>query len=108
MYARIAGTGSYLPEKILTNADLEKIVDTTDEWIRTRTGIEERHVVVEGETTADLAEKAARAAMADAGVGPEDIDLICVGTTTPDFIFPTVGPLPHARLRLHGPPPFTL
>jgi 3-oxoacyl-[acyl-carrier-protein] synthase III len=91
MYARIAGTGSYLPEKILTNADLEKIVDTTDEWIRTRTGIEQRHVVVDGETTADLAEQAARRAMADAGVEPDEVDLICVGTTTPDFMFPNVG-----------------
>ncbi len=108
MYARIAGTGSYLPEKILTNADLEKIVDTTDEWIRTRTGIEERHVVVEGETTADLAEKAARLAMADAQVGPEDIDLICIGTTTPDLIFPNVGTLLQARLGIHGCPAFSV
>jgi 3-oxoacyl-[acyl-carrier-protein] synthase-3 len=108
MYSRIAGTGSYLPEKVLTNADLEKIVDTTDEWIRTRTGIEERHVVVEGETTADLAEKAARAAMADAGVGPDDIDLICVGTTTPDFVFPNVGTLLQSRLGIHGCPAFSL
>ncbi|HMD74075.1 MAG TPA: beta-ketoacyl-ACP synthase III [Steroidobacteraceae bacterium] len=108
MYARIAGTGSYLPEKILTNADLEKIVDTTDEWIRTRTGIEERHVVVEGETTADLAEKAARLAMADAQVGPEDIDLICVGTTTPDLIFPNVGTLLQSRLGIHGCPAFSV
>ncbi len=108
MYARIAGTGSYLPEKILTNADLEKLVDTTDEWIRTRTGIEERHVVVDGETTADLAEKAARLAMADAGVEPEDIDLICVGTTTPDFVFPNVGTLLQSRLGIHGCPAFSL
>lgn len=108
MYARIAGTGSYLPEKILTNADLEKLVDTTDEWIRTRTGIEERHVVVDGETTADLAEKAARLAMADAGVAPEDIDLICVGTTTPDFVFPNVGTLLQSRLGIHGCPAFSL
>jgi 3-oxoacyl-[acyl-carrier-protein] synthase-3 len=108
MYARIAGTGSYLPEKILTNADLEKLVDTTDEWIRSRTGIEERHVVVDGETTADLAEKAARLAMADAGVAPEDIDLICVGTTTPDFVFPNVGTLLQSRLGIHGCPAFSL
>jgi 3-oxoacyl-[acyl-carrier-protein] synthase III len=108
MYSSIAGTGSYLPEKILTNADLEKIVDTTDEWIRTRTGIEERHVVVEGETTADLAEKAARSAMADAGVGPDDIDLICIGTTTPDLIFPNVGTLLQSRLGIHGCPAFSV
>lgn len=108
MYSRIAGTGSYLPEKILTNADLEKIVDTTDEWIRSRTGIEERHVVVEGETTADLAEKAARLAMADAGVGPNDVDMICVGTTTPDLVFPNVGTLLQSRLGIHGCPAFSL
>jgi 3-oxoacyl-[acyl-carrier-protein] synthase-3 len=108
MYSRIAGTGSHLPEKILTNADLEKIVDTSDEWIRTRTGIEQRHIVVEGETTTDLAEQAARRAMADAGVGPEDVDLICVGTTTPDLVFPNVGTLLQARLGIRGCPAFSL
>ncbi len=70
MYSRIAGTGSYLPEKILTNADIEKLVDTSDEWIRTRTGISQRHVVAEGETTADLAEQASRKALESAGVEP--------------------------------------
>jgi 3-oxoacyl-[acyl-carrier-protein] synthase-3 len=108
MYSRIAGTGSYLPEKILTNADLEKIVDTSDEWIRTRTGIVQRHVVVDGELTSDLAEHASRRAMADAGVGPGDVDLICVGTTTPDYIFPNVGTLLQARLGIHGCPAFSL
>ncbi len=108
MYARIAGTGSYLPEKILTNADLEKLVDTSDEWIRSRTGIERRHVVVEGETTTDLAEKAARLAMEAAGVGPDEVDLICVGTTTPDLIFPNVGTLLQERLGIHGCPAFSL
>jgi 3-oxoacyl-[acyl-carrier-protein] synthase-3 len=108
MYSRIAGTGSHLPEKILTNADLEKIVDTSDEWIRTRTGISQRHVVAEGETTTDLAEHAARRAMADAGVGPQDVDLICVGTTTPDFVFPNVGTLLQARLGIRGCPAFSL
>jgi len=93
MYSRIAGTGSYLPEKILTNADLEKLVDTSDEWIRSRTGIERRHVASEGETTTDLAEHAARRAMADAQVSAADVDLICVGTTTPDLVFPNVGTL---------------
>src|SRR5208337_1884504 len=106
MYARIAGTGSYLPEKILTNADLAKFVDTTDEWIRTRTGIESRHVVADGETTTDLAEKAARNAMRDAGVGPDEIDLIVVGTATPDLVFPNVGTLLQARLGIHGCPAF--
>jgi 3-oxoacyl-[acyl-carrier-protein] synthase III len=108
MYSRIAGTGSYLPEKILTNADLEKLVDTSDEWIRSRTGIEQRHIAAEGETTTDLAEKAARAAMLAAGVGPGDIDLICVGTTTPDLVFPNVGTLLQDRLGIHGCPAFSL
>jgi 3-oxoacyl-[acyl-carrier-protein] synthase III len=108
MYSRIAGTGSYLPKKILTNADLEKLVDTSDEWIRSRTGIERRHVVEEGETTTDLAEHAARRAIQDAGVTPADIDLICVGTTTPDLVFPNVGTLLQDRLGIHGCPAFSL
>jgi 3-oxoacyl-[acyl-carrier-protein] synthase-3 len=108
MYARIAGTGSYLPKKILTNADIEKLVDTSDEWIRTRTGIEQRHVVSDGEMTTDLAEHAARNAMQAAGVGPKDIDLICVGTTTPDLVFPNVGTLLQSRLGIHGCPAFSL
>jgi 3-oxoacyl-[acyl-carrier-protein] synthase-3 len=108
MYARIAGTGSYLPKKILTNADLERLVDTSDEWIRTRTGIEQRHVAAEGETTTDLAEHASRRAMQDAGVTAADIDLICVGTTTPDLVFPNVGTLLQDRLGIHGCPAFSL
>jgi 3-oxoacyl-[acyl-carrier-protein] synthase III len=108
MYSRIAGTGGFLPEKVVTNADLEKLVDTSDEWIRTRTGISSRHVAVEGETTTDLAEHAARRAMAAAGVGPADIDLICVGTTTPDLVFPNVGTLLQDRLDIHGCPAFSL
>src|SRR6202453_2263480 len=108
MFSRIAGTGSYLPEKILTNADLERLVDTTDEWIRSRTGIEQRHVVVEGETTTDLAEHAARRAMIAAGVTAADVDLICVGTTTPDLVFPNVGTLLQDRLGIHGCPAFSL
>jgi 3-oxoacyl-[acyl-carrier-protein] synthase-3 len=108
MYSRIAGTGSYLPEKILTNADLEKLVDTSDEWIRSRTGIQQRHVVGDGETTTDLAEHAARRAIAAAGVTAADIDLICVGTTTPDLVFPNVGTLLQDRLGIHGCPAFSL
>ena len=108
MYSRIAGTGSYLPKKILTNADLERLVDTSDEWIRTRTGIEQRHVAAEGETTTDLAEHASRRAMEDAGVTAADIDLICVGTTTPDLVFPNVGTLLQDRLGIHGCPAFSL
>ncbi|HEX3846672.1 MAG TPA: beta-ketoacyl-ACP synthase III [Steroidobacteraceae bacterium] len=108
MYSRIAGTGSYLPETVLTNADLEKRVDTSDEWIRTRTGIVQRHIVKEGETTTDLAEHASRRAILDAGVLPEEVDLICVGTTTPDLVFPNVGTLLQDRLGIHGCPAFSL
>jgi 3-oxoacyl-[acyl-carrier-protein] synthase-3 len=104
MYSRILGTGSYLPENVLTNADLEKRVDTTDEWIRTRTGIERRHIASENQTTCDLAEAAARRAMHSAGVGPSDIDLIALGTTTPDQVFPNTGCLLQSRLGILGPP----
>src|ERR1700722_5391605 len=108
MYSRIAGTGSYLPEKIVTNSELERLVDTSDEWIRSRTGIQPRHVAADGETPTDLAEHAARRAMADAGVTAQDIDLICVGTTTPDLVFPNVGTLLQDRLGIHGCPAFSL
>jgi 3-oxoacyl-[acyl-carrier-protein] synthase III len=108
IYSRIEGTGSYLPEKILTNFDLEKIVDTTDEWIRSRTGIERRHIAAEGETTVDMAEHAARAALHSAGVAPEEIDLIAFGTTTPDVVFPNCGVLLQARLGIHGCPAFSV
>jgi 3-oxoacyl-[acyl-carrier-protein] synthase-3 len=102
MYSRIAGTGRYLPERVLTNAELEKMVDTTDEWIRTRTGIERRHIAAKDETTCDMAEQASREAMSAAGVSAADIDLVVVGTTTPDQIFPNVGCLLQARLGIHG------
>jgi 3-oxoacyl-[acyl-carrier-protein] synthase-3 len=104
MYSKILGTGSYLPERVLTNADLEKMVDTTDDWIRSRTGIERRHLAAESQTTCDLAEAAARRAMHAAGVGPSDIDLIALGTTTPDQVFPNTACLLQARLGIHGPP----
>lgn len=102
MYSKIVGTGRYLPEKILTNKDLEKMVDTNDEWIRDRTGISQRHVASEGETTLDLCEKAARNALDMAGLQPEDIDMIVVGTTTPDQVFPNMGVLLQDRLGIHG------
>ncbi|NJO12526.1 MAG: ketoacyl-ACP synthase III [Gammaproteobacteria bacterium] len=102
VYSRIAGTGRFLPDNILTNADLEKIVDTSDEWIRSRTGIERRHIAVKGQTTVDLAEQAAREAMKAAGVGPADIDFIAFGTTTPDLVFPNCAVLVQARLGIHG------
>ncbi len=101
-YSRIAGTGSYLPEKILTNAELEKMVDTTDEWIRSRTGIEERHIAADGQYTVDLAEQAALRAMEAAGKSKDDIDLIIVGTTTADRIFPSTACLLQQRLDIHG------
>ncbi|MBN1269776.1 MAG: ketoacyl-ACP synthase III [Kiritimatiellae bacterium] len=84
----IVGTGSYAPERILTNAELEKIVDTTDEWIVTRTGIRERHIARDDEATSDLAAAAARRALEDAGVKAEDLDMIIVATITPDMPFP--------------------
>lgn len=108
MYSRIAGTGRYLPEKVLSNHDLAKMVDTTDEWIRERTGIERRHIAAAGQTTAALAEQAARRAIVDAGVTPADIDFIVVGTTTPDFVFPNVGCLVQERLGIHGCPAFSV
>jgi len=101
-YARITGTGSYLPEKILTNKDLENIVDTNDEWIRDRTGIRQRHIAGEKEYTVDLAEKAARNAIEAAGVSVEDIDLVIVATTTPDRVFPSTACLLQQRLDIHG------
>lgn len=100
--SKIAGTGGYLPEKVVTNADLEKIVDTTDEWITSRTGIKKRHLVVDGETTCDLAEKAALNAMQAAGITKDDIDLIIIATTTPDRIFPSTACLLQDRLDIHG------
>ena len=105
-YARITGTGGYLPERVMTNADLERLVDTSDEWIVSRTGIRERHIAAEDEQTCDLAEAAARRALAAAGVGPADIDLIIVATTTPDQVFPSTACLLQNRLDIHGCPAF--
>jgi len=107
-YSRIAGTGSYLPEKVLTNFDLEKMMDTSDQWIRERTGIERRHIAAAGETTVDLAERAARAALDAAGVNPADVDFIAFGTTTPDMVFPNCGALLQARLGCRGAAAFSL
>ena len=103
-YSRIAGTGRYLPEKILTNADLEKIVDTTDEWIRTRTGVERRHVVAPEQTTSDMCVEAAKVAMDAAGIGPADIDMVIIGTTSPDLIFPNIATLVQHRLGIPACP----
>ena len=108
IYSRITGTGSYLPERVVTNRDLEQMVDTTDEWIRTRTGIERRHIAAAGETTVDLAEQAARRALEAAGIAPADVDFIAFGTTTPDLVFPNCGTILQGRLGCVGPPAFSL
>ena len=106
IYSRIIGTGGYLPEKILTNADLEKMVDTNDEWIRERTGIQQRHIAAEGQTTCDLAEQATLRALEMSGIDANTIDLIIVATTTPDKIFPSTACLLQSRLNIHGCPAF--
>src|SRR5690606_32412996 len=106
IFSPIAGTGSYLPEKVLTNADLAEFVDTSDEWIASRTGIRERHVAAEGETTGDLAFHAATRAMEAAGVDASELDLIVLGTTTPDIIFPSTACLLQHRLGANGCPAF--
>jgi len=107
-YSRIAGTGSYLPAKILTNADLERMVETSDEWIVTRTGIRERHIAADGEFTSDLAEKAARKAIEAAGIAPHEIDLVIVATTTPDRIFPSAACFLQSKLGIAGCPAFDI
>jgi 3-oxoacyl-[acyl-carrier-protein] synthase-3 len=99
MRSRIKGTGSAVPDKVLTNFDIEKIVDTTDEWIITRTGIKERRVAVEGEYTSTFATAAAEKALHMAGIGPEEIDLIVVATVTPDFPFPATACLVQNNLK---------
>jgi 3-oxoacyl-[acyl-carrier-protein] synthase-3 len=102
IYSRIAGTGSYLPEKILTNADLEKMVDTSDEWIVTRSGIRERHIAADHQTTSDLAYEASLKALEAAGMTADDIELIIVGTTTPDIVFPSTACLLQEKLGIGG------
>ncbi len=102
IYSRITGTGGYLPENIVTNHDLEKIMDTSDQWIQDRTGIKQRHIAIDGETTCDLAEQASLLAMEAAGKGAEDIDLIILATTTADQIFPSTACLLQSRLDIHG------
>jgi len=94
----IAGVGAYVPEKVLTNADLERMVDTSDEWIISRTGIKERRIAAENETTSDMAALAAMRAMKNAGVTPEEIDLIIVATITPDMMFPSTACLVQHKI----------
>jgi 3-oxoacyl-[acyl-carrier-protein] synthase-3 len=108
IYSRILGTGGHLPERVMTNAELEAMVDTTDAWIRERTGIEMRHLVSQGETCCDLAERASRLALDSAGVAAADLDLILVATTTPDQFFPSTACLLQQRLDVHGCPAFDL
>ena len=94
----ITGIGGYLPERIMTNADLEKMIDTTDSWISERTGIHQRHIIAEDQMTSDMAAEAVKAALADAGLTIDDIDALVVATTTPDMIFPSTATIVQAKL----------
>jgi 3-oxoacyl-[acyl-carrier-protein] synthase III len=105
-YARIIGTGGYLPAKVLTNRDLERMVDTSDEWIVARTGIRQRHIAADEEFTSDLALHASRKALAAAGIAASDIELIVVATTTPDMVFPSTACLLQAKLGIRNCPAF--
>jgi 3-oxoacyl-[acyl-carrier-protein] synthase-3 len=104
IYSRIAGTGRYLPERVMTNFDLEKLVDTSDEWIRTRTGVERRHVCAEDETTSDMCVAAAKQAMESAGIEPADIDMVAIGTTSPDLVFPNIATIVQHKLGIPACP----
>lgn len=104
----IIGTGSYLPEKILTNFELEKMVDTTDQWIRERTGIKERRIAAEDQNNSDLAKEAAFLAIEDAGIKVDDIDLIIVGTSTPDYSIPAMAPIVQHKLGCKNIPAFDI
>lgn len=105
MYSRIAGTGSYLPERILTNADLARMVDTSDEWIRSRSGIRERRIAAEGQVASDLALEASRRALEAAATPASEVDLVIVATTTPDMVFPSTACILQSKLGIakHGP-----
>jgi len=106
MHSRIAGTGSYLPAQILTNAELAQRVETSDEWIRTRTGIGQRHIAAPGEQTSDLALAAARGALAAAEIPPAEVDLIVLATTTPDMVFPSTACILQDKLGTRNGPAF--
>jgi 3-oxoacyl-[acyl-carrier-protein] synthase-3 len=90
IHARITGTGSYVPKKVISNHDLEKLVDTSDQWITERTGIKERRIAEKGQTTSDLAYEASKKALKAAGLGPDELDLVLVATMTPDMILPSL------------------
>jgi 3-oxoacyl-[acyl-carrier-protein] synthase-3 len=102
IWSRIVGTGSYLPRKIVTNDDLAKRMDTSDEWIRTRTGIRQRHIADPSQASSDLGFEASRSALAAAQVGPKEVDLIIVATATPDYIFPSTACIMQAKLGIKG------
>lgn len=106
IYSRVLGTGGYLPARVLTNAALEKMVETTDAWIFGRTGIRERHIAADKETTCDLAEHASHRALEAAGLKAADMDLVIVATTTPDRVFPSTACLLQDKLDIHGPAAF--
>ena len=108
MHSRIVGTGGYLPEKILSNTDIEKMVDTTDQWIVERTGIKERRIAADDQTTSDLAYKASMDAINSSGIDTQDIDLIIVATTTPDLVFPSTACLLQEKLGIQGCPAFDI
>lgn len=107
-FSRIIATGSYLPARVVTNDELARTVDTSDEWIRTRTGIRSRHIAAEGELASDLALVASQRALQAAKIAADDIDLIIVATTTPDIIFPSTACILQAKLGIAGCPAFDL
>ena len=102
IYSRIVGTGSYLPRNVVTNDDLAKRMETSDEWIRTRTGIRQRHIAEPSQASSDLGAEASRAALASAGVAAKDVDLIIVATATPDYVFPSTACIMQAKLGVAG------
>jgi len=107
-WSKIAGTGGYLPERVMENKEFEEFVDTSDDWIRERTGIKRRHIAAEGETTSDMAFAAAEKALAAANITGADIDLIIVATTTPDQVFPSVACIVQRRLGVKDIPAFDI
>ena len=105
-FSKIIGSGSYLPDRVLTNQDLEKMLDTTDEWITTRTGIKQRHIIADDQVTSDMAYEASKKALQDANLVAQDIDLIILATTTPDKIFPSTACTLQAKLDIPECPAF--
>ena len=108
IYSKIAGTGKYLPDHVLTNKDLEEIVDTSDDWIKSRTGVEKRHIASDDQSTSDLAYEAAKIAIRNSSTNLNEIDLIIVGTCTPDLVFPNTATLVQEKLGIGGCPAFSL